>query len=509
MARTPLGSPVPRAVAVVVRGHKVLVIRRRLDGREYAVLPGGGIEQGETAAQAAVRELAEECTLEGTVLRHLFDGDHGGRTASYFLVDVAEGEPVLGGAEAEEQDPENTFQPLWATAPELELLDLLPEEIRPLLVQAAWPLTVTEAGAADRPVVEALWQLYQHDLSEFRHSAPGPDGRFDAGRLRSYADRPDRAAYVARLGDVPCGFALVRGLADGRTRRMGEFFVTRSARRRGVAAELARSVVSAHPGPWEIPFQDENPRAAAFWRRFAAETMTGVSERRVPVPGKPHLPPDVWLAGAVATDWVDWHAPYADPASALSRRLAIVQSHVVRVLDETSPRPVRVLSICAGDGRDLLGVLAGRPDADRVIATLVELDPDLCDRARSAAAVAGLTGIDVRTGDAGDPTTYAGVGAADLVLASGIFGNVPDDDVRRTIGRLPAVSAPGATVVWTRHRNPPDLTPAIRGWFRDGGFEEVAFEAPADVAFSVGVHRWTGAEGDGELGGERLFTFFR
>ena len=46
-----------------------------------------------------------------------------------------------------------------------------------------------------------------------------------------------------------------------------------------------------------IPFQNENPRAASFWRRFAAETMTDVSERTIPVPGKDHLPPDVWLTG--------------------------------------------------------------------------------------------------------------------------------------------------------------------------------------------------------------------
>jgi predicted acetyltransferase len=80
---------------------------------------------------------------------------------------------------------------------------------------------------------------------------------------------------------------------------MGEFFVTRSTRGRGVGAELARRVVTAHPGRWEIPFQDENPRAAAFWRRFAARSLTDVSERTIPVPGKEHLPEDVWLSGTV------------------------------------------------------------------------------------------------------------------------------------------------------------------------------------------------------------------
>jgi hypothetical protein len=144
-----------------------------------------------------------------------------------------------------------------------------------------------------------------------------------------------------------------------------------------------------------------------------------------------------------------------------------------------------------------------------VAATLVELDAELARRARSTAAGAGLSGIEVRTGDAGDPTTYSGVGPADLVLAAGIFGNLPDDDVRGTIDRLPAMCAEGATVIWTRGRAPRDPTPAIRGWFGEAGFEEVAFEAPGDATFSVGVHRWAGSSGNGTLGDGRLFTFFR
>ncbi|APX33473.1 hypothetical protein BH708_12945 [Brachybacterium sp. P6-10-X1] len=47
-----------RAVAVVIEQGHLLVIRRRRDGREYSVLPGGGIEPGETPQDACRRELA-------------------------------------------------------------------------------------------------------------------------------------------------------------------------------------------------------------------------------------------------------------------------------------------------------------------------------------------------------------------------------------------------------------------------------------------------------------------
>ena len=65
--RTPLSDPRPRAVAVIVRDGKVLAMKRRLDGRAYAVLPGGGIEDGERAQDAALREFREECSFDGAV----------------------------------------------------------------------------------------------------------------------------------------------------------------------------------------------------------------------------------------------------------------------------------------------------------------------------------------------------------------------------------------------------------------------------------------------------------
>ncbi len=210
----------------------------------------------------------------------------------------------------------------------------------------------------------------------------------------------------------------------------------------------------------------------------------------------------------MTTDWEQWHRPYDDPASPLSRRLRIVQHHLDDWLGRTAPAPVRVLSLCAGDGRDLLEVLAARPDAARVRATLVELDGRNADRAVAAAADAGLNGITVRVEDAGLTDAAHGAVPADLVLLAGVFGNVSDGDVRRTVRALPTLCAAGATVIWTRHRHEPDLTPAIRSWLAEAAFEELAFEAPDDVRFSVGVHRFLGSPVPWSPGG-RLFAFVR
>src|SRR3954447_6821584 len=84
-------------------------------------------------------------------------------------------------------------------------------------------------------------------------------------------------------------------------------------------------------------------------------------------------------------DYLAWHEQYDDLGSSLSRRLALVRE-VLRGELDARPGPVRVVSLCAGDGRDILGVLAEREDAARVSVTLVEVLPELVERARTAAA---------------------------------------------------------------------------------------------------------------------------
>jgi len=205
-------------------------------------------------------------------------------------------------------------------------------------------------------------------------------------------------------------------------------------------------------------------------------------------------------------DWAAWHERYAQPDSLLSRRLPVVQAHIRAFLDGRA-EPARVVSMCAGDGRDLLGVLEDLPGS-RVSARLVELDPGLAARARERAARAGLDGIHVMTGDAGVTDAYAGAVPADLVLACGVLGNVPDEDAERTVRALPQLCAEGATVIWTRHRRSPDLTPQIRTWFAAAGFSELAFDSPGPDSFSVGVHHLEGPPLPLEPG-RRLFTFAR
>jgi hypothetical protein len=165
--------------------------------------------------------------------------------------------------------------------------------------------------------------------------------------------------------------------------------------------------------------------------------------------------------------------------------------------------------MCAGQGRDVIGVLSDHPRRADVAAVLVELDPRNVEVARAAAADGGLTQVEVMEGDAAVSDIYAPVVPADIVLACGVFGNVSDADVANTVANLSMLCRAGAAVLWTRHRGEPDLTPRIRRWFVEIGFEELSFDAPDNATRSgIGAARLIATPAP-FTPGFRFFTFIR
>ena len=83
--------------------QRMLLVRQHHDGKDIWMVPGGGIEDGETPEQAALRELKEECGLEGKIIRPLavqykYDG-----SAEYsFEVEVSEDQEAITGYDPEE-----------------------------------------------------------------------------------------------------------------------------------------------------------------------------------------------------------------------------------------------------------------------------------------------------------------------------------------------------------------------------------------------------------------------
>ena len=213
------------------------------------------------------------------------------------------------------------------------------------------------------------------------------------------------------------------------------------------------------------------------------------------MPPSPRQAPPAYPGTVTDSHWVRWHDSYADPSSSLSRRLLRVQHRVAQALDDRVDGDIVVLSLCAGDGRDLLEPLSRHPRRLDVRAVLVELDPSNAERARRTVAAERLERVAVRQADAAVPAHYRDVAPVDLLLACGIFSNISDDDVRRTVAALPPLlrsptaDRRGGQVLWTRHRRDPDLTPRIRGWFAECGFREIGFDTEPGYQYAVGCHQ--------------------
>lgn len=224
--------------------------------------------------------------------------------------------------------------------------------------------------------------------------------------------------------------------------------------------------------------------------------------------------PLTWLPpppqGPLVSKWQQWHADYDDPGSSLSRRLEVVRGYLGQALaDQTDP--IRLISLCAGDGRDSIPVI-GRSGRD-VQALLVELDPQLAEGARTRARDHGVA-VTIRTADAGLPDSFDDYTPATIFMLCGIFGNISDADIEQTITVLPSYLAPGAQVIWTRgDHETGDKTATIppservRRVFADTGYEEVDFTRPDDTFFRVGVHRWPGATRPIQPAREPMFRF--
>lgn len=98
-----LPAPVPAVGVVCLRGDEVLLIRRGRPPKQGEwSLPGGRIESGERAEDAALRELREETGVEARINRLIavVDGIFPEAGRHYVLIDFAadwvSGEPVAG-----------------------------------------------------------------------------------------------------------------------------------------------------------------------------------------------------------------------------------------------------------------------------------------------------------------------------------------------------------------------------------------------------------------------------
>lgn len=143
-----------RAGIVLIEDNKVALIERHRAGLHYFVFPGGGVNEGESPEEAAVRETMEELGIEVAIKQKVAEIQIGRKSRQvYFLVDQTNGEFGTGaGEEYTDSDPndpeEGIYFPVWMPIDEL----LLHDKIYPVAVARLVVKSVQEGWAQDAVV---------------------------------------------------------------------------------------------------------------------------------------------------------------------------------------------------------------------------------------------------------------------------------------------------------------------------------------------------------------------
>lgn len=134
-----------RVTLYIISNDKLLIIRRNRNGRSHFVMPGGGVEEGESVTEAALREAYEETCLDVTLGPRLWvrpfstpmsDGRIIEQMEYAYLITEFSGTPRLGMEFEEKVSADNEYQLDWINVADLAETAVYPSPLYETAVQA-------------------------------------------------------------------------------------------------------------------------------------------------------------------------------------------------------------------------------------------------------------------------------------------------------------------------------------------------------------------------------------
>lgn len=127
------------ARAVIFIDGKLVLIRRVRHGREYWVIPGGGVEEGETVEDAVRREAKEEIGIDVNVSAFLMEArktwEGTPSVHRFFLCEYVSGEVGTGTQLMSAGTEGEVHEVMLVPHEKLASLDIVPEEFKEYLLQ--------------------------------------------------------------------------------------------------------------------------------------------------------------------------------------------------------------------------------------------------------------------------------------------------------------------------------------------------------------------------------------
>ncbi len=150
-------------------------------------------------------------------------------------------------------------------------------------------IEISPVPLAEKPILQALMELYQYDFSVYDDADVDERGRYGYTYLDFYWTEAQRRPYLVRVEGKLAGFALVRQLSqpgEAPVHSIAEFFVMNKYRRLGVGSRVAQELFDRFPGTWNLEIMPENSPAQAFWRRVVGEYSGGRFSEALEVAGE-------------------------------------------------------------------------------------------------------------------------------------------------------------------------------------------------------------------------------
>ncbi len=126
-------------------------------------------------------------------------------------------------------------------------------------------VTLVSVDVGDREVLRKLLKEYQREILG---KDPGEYKYFDF-----YWQSSTRFPYFIKVNSDVVGFVLINchTLIQTESKNMGEFYVQKEFRKRGIGKEAARQIFNLFPGRWEVRQLKENSSARDFWIKVIRE----------------------------------------------------------------------------------------------------------------------------------------------------------------------------------------------------------------------------------------------